>query len=498
MKNFIILLGAFFIAGCTSPNKKAVLHISFDNIKTPYCWVRMANEISHSSGEISVKSGKVTERSFDISHPFFVSLRCYDGSKFFCYTLYLSPGDDLELKADFNKPGYNITVSGKGSNNNQPLMGLTKQSSDLASFNKDTLPDRVINTLNAEQRVYESNLKKYIARYKPSEDYVTAWKTDLPYLITYNYYTFKEDNKFGIGDGYKRNYARWQKVADSLFSLSKISNDEALNSIHYTELIGDFLPRERERLLNMAQDEPQSFYKEWYNADTLNGEKLLMDDTRNLLQEKIINKYFSGKSAEYAYAILLKDAAREADPQNIPQIFERFKNKYPHSDYIALFRPSVDTISARFKQVLNSKMTFLADNGVRFNTLQDVIAAMKGKTVLVDMWGTWCGPCREEIEKHSSSIREHFKGKNLNYLYIANYDLKNGEQWKKLIAYFNIEGTHMLANEKLTGDILAKVKGQGFPTMFVIRKDGTIEQAKSQYPINEEVLISQLEAALKE
>ncbi len=501
MKNFFILLTMLFIAGCASSNQTAVLHVSFNNIKDPHCWVRVADEISPSSGEISIKPGKIAERSFKLPRPCFVNLNCYDSgnsAKFFSYTLYLSPGDDLDLKADFNKPGFGITVTGKGSNNNQPLMGLTKQWWNLSDFNKDTLPDRIINTLNAEQRAYESNLKNYIERYKPSNDYVRACKIDLPYIITYNYYTFKENNKNQIWDAYKRNYAKWQRVSDSLFTTSKISNDEALNSIHYTELINDFLPRERERLLNMAQDEPKAFYKEWYNADTLNGKKLLMDDNRNLLQEKIISKYFTGKSAEYAYAVLLKDASREADPQNIPQIFERFKNKYPHSNYIALFGPSVDTISARFKQVLNNKMIFWADNGAKLNTLQDVITAMKGKTVLVDMWGTWCGPCREEIEKQSTSVRNHFTDKSLNYLYIANYDLQNSEQWKKLIVYFDMEGIHITANKKLTNDIMAKVKGQGFPTMFIIKKNGTVEPAKSQYPINEDVLINQLEEVLTE
>lgn len=62
-----------------------------------------------------------------------------------------------------------------------------------------------------------------------------------------------------------------------------------------------------------------------------------------------------------------------------------------------------------------------------------------------------------------------------------------------------MEGTHILANEQLTKDIMTKVKGQDlFPTMFIIKKDGAIERSKTQYPINESVLINQLDTDLKE
>jgi protein-disulfide isomerase-like protein with CxxC motif len=74
--------------------------------------------------------------------------------------------------------------------------------------------------------------------------------------------------------------------------------------------------------------------------------------------------------------------------------------------------------------------------------------------------------------------------------------MDNQEQWKKLIAYFDMEGTHLLANKKLTDDIMAKVKGRGFPTVFIIKKDGTFEQSKSAYPIKRDILFKQLEENL--
>lgn len=507
MKKYILLLTLLTLTVCSAFAQNTTLKVSLANSTSKSCHIWLPDAPAHvdrlntGSFDISLNTNGTGTHQFTLTKPQWAYLRCAnseaDSAKSFRYVLYLSPGDHIDFKADFKVPGNGMAVTGKGSNNNQPLMAVSNET-QLQEFFKDTLPNRVINKLNAVQRLHESNLGKYIALYKPSDDYIKAWKTDLPYIIADDYYDFKENNKYQVWDAYWRNYDSWQKVTDSLFTTAKLDNADALSSIHYSRLVRDFLLRERERLWYLAEKEPQKFFREWYNTDTLTGQKMVRDDRMNIIHEKIVNKYFTGKPEEFAYAVLFERAVQESAPQNIPEIFERFKSKYPNSDYTALFAPAVDVIIAKRKQGLNDKMIFLADNGIKLKRLEDVIAAVKGKTVLVDMWGTWCGPCREEIEKHSASIHQHFKGKNLDYLYIANYDLKNGEQWKKLIAYHQMEGIHMLANDSLTNDIMSKVKGRGFPTTFIIKKDGTIEQSKTQYPINENALVGQLEAALKE
>ncbi|SER66846.1 TlpA family protein disulfide reductase [Pedobacter rhizosphaerae] len=445
---------------------------------------------------VSLKPGNNTQ-ILNLKSPQFFIFSCNEKEKDLSYDLYIRPGDNIELSADFSKPDLGLKVTGKGSENNQPLIGLNKIHTDLQKLYGDSLPGRVLTLLKKEESEKNELFTTYLSRYKPSQDFIRDWKINLKYLIPHEYFSFKENNKYRIAKSYQQTEREWKRIQDSLFKAEYLSNDKAFVSDNYKQLLGDFLSREKERLWKLSYSDSTAFFKDWYGTTPDKGRPEFKKDMTNLLSEKIINRYFKNKSAEYLYAVLIESALEEKNNENIPEIYLSFKRKFPNSIYLGPIKPHIEEILRKQQNTINNKMTFADNNGRELNTFEEVLALTKGKTLLLDMWGTWCGPCRQEIENNTAAIKKHFKDKGLDYLYIANHDLQNEKKWKSLIPYFNMEGLHILANQNLSKDIMDKVKGDGYPTYVIIKSDGSFELSKAGYPMKREVLIKQLEEALE-
>lgn len=489
----------FLFISATIYAQNATLHVALANqtVQSCHLWIPARSFFNNSNGslEIPLQNGK-GNITIPTKKPFFAKLIYhYDQNgvnKTEIYHLYLSPEDDLSFSADADSK---ITVTGKGSINNQPLLsGL--QEPEVQPFYGDTLPNRIIAALNKFHGELKSTFEVYVKQYRPTPDFVRNEAINISYYTPNTYYDFKGNNQYQHFDAYKRNLPQWRAIEDSLFNDAKLNNSNAVISSNYDQLVTYFLMREKERLWFESTDHPVAFYHEWYNTDTATGKKLFAADNQNILREKIINHYFTGQAEEYAYAGFFDNVLYEHNPNNVVPIFDRFKAKFPQSEYVQQYGPAIDTIRKQLQKQPTGEMVILPGNGAGLKSFDEILSMVKGKTVLIDMWGTWCAPCREEIVRHSAALHEYFKNKGLSFYYIANNDTRNVDTWKMLIPYFDLKGTHILASDQLTKDIVQKVKLTGFPTYIIIKKDGTWELSKAGYPMNRDVLIDQLNAAL--
>ena len=106
--------------------------------------------------------------------------------------------------------------------------------------------------------------------------------------------------------------------------------------------------------------------------------------------------------------------------------------------------------------------------------LRKITEPYRGKLILLDIWGTWCGPCKEALS-HSQEEYERLKDFDLVYLYLANNS--DDESWKNVIKEYNLVGdnvVHYNLPESQQSAIENFLQVHSFPTYKLIDRDGSV------------------------
>ena len=106
--------------------------------------------------------------------------------------------------------------------------------------------------------------------------------------------------------------------------------------------------------------------------------------------------------------------------------------------------------------------------------LRKLIEPYKGKIILLDIWGTWCGPCKAAL-KNSQEEYEHLKDYDIVYLYLANHS--DEESWKNVIKEYNVTGDNVVHYNLPTEQQAAIEHYLGvnsYPTYKLIDRNGNI------------------------
>jgi thiol-disulfide isomerase/thioredoxin len=116
-----------------------------------------------------------------------------------------------------------------------------------------------------------------------------------------------------------------------------------------------------------------------------------------------------------------------------------------------------------------------------------------GKVLVLDLWATWCGPCRQEIP-HLVEIAKEYKSKGVEVIGLTNEDPEaDVELVKSFSQAFNINYPIGWADVEMQ---MGLMRGRnGIPQTFIIGRDGKV--LKHYVGFNPR-LIPQMKAAIEE
>jgi thiol-disulfide isomerase/thioredoxin len=102
------------------------------------------------------------------------------------------------------------------------------------------------------------------------------------------------------------------------------------------------------------------------------------------------------------------------------------------------------------------------------NILQTILNKYKGKVVLIDIWATWCGPCRAGHE-YMKPWKQELKGKNIQFVYITS-PTSPLKTWQEMIK--DIDGDHYYLTKEQYQYVLNKYESEGIPTYAIYDAEG--------------------------
>ena len=123
------------------------------------------------------------------------------------------------------------------------------------------------------------------------------------------------------------------------------------------------------------------------------------------------------------------------------------------------------------------------------------LSDFKGKYVYIDIWATWCGPCKVEIP-YLKKLESKYHDRNIEFVSISvDDDRRSGtmerahDAWKKMVTEKELTGVQLFTGNGWKADFVQDYKVNGIPRFILIAPDGTIVDADAPRPSSEKLIV---------
>ncbi|RZL39443.1 MAG: TlpA family protein disulfide reductase, partial [Pedobacter sp.] len=364
--------------------------------------------------------------------------------------LFIAPGYDLQVNAnvkDFKSVKQTLSYQGLGG----------KTNSYWTTISANYKPE-IINWLEKDEDTYINYLKQ------PNYVVEAISKTfNADNMEPYSAY-FKEvlllDRKFGqyldiLGSYGDKNSYTWVQIEKMIAKLGykalseEFKDGKNLSSSVFCYLLGQY-----------------PYYCKKYGA--FNSD--IPGTGMNYYSLLTASKYFKGEVYDFVVSTQLKS--------RLPSMskLEEFTRVEPF-----ILKIEDPIVSNEIKKLANvrkqaalilqvgapSPLFNLADTSGKFHRLE----AMKGKVVYIDLWASWCGPCKVETP-HLKKIYDHFKNDDkIQFISIASFDAKNRKERYKII---KADKMVWLQLEDTSDSFAKSYFANSIPRFIIIDKQGKI------------------------
>ena len=371
-------------------------------------------------------------------------------------TIYLQPGKTLAFKIDTKDKEQNVEYKGKMKLVSRYLQKKDKSIEDFRKksryyYNLDE--EEFVHTIDSTRKYLDSLLVQFITNSPGfNETFLKRQAISNQYFIASYAYRYPRYAMYNHNDGFKvskRFYENFDKL--------NINDPEGLNVGAYTKyldvLVEEKVNAEYERHIEKYQNDDRAYYS------------IGLDVADSSFTNEAVRNYM-------AYS-LMKNIIQYTAPDIAKEHLLYMNVNCTDSAYLASLNSSIaewDNLkpgnpAPKFEYMDIDSQTVSLDQ-------------FKGKYVYVDVWATWCGPCKGEIP-YLKNLEHKYKDKNIEFVSIS-LD-KNVGAWRKMVQDKKLKGTQMFTGGWQT-QLSKDYKINSIPRFILIDPDGQIIAARAKRP----------------
>ena len=122
------------------------------------------------------------------------------------------------------------------------------------------------------------------------------------------------------------------------------------------------------------------------------------------------------------------------------------------------------------------------------------LSELRGKIVLINLWTTWCPPCRAEMP----ALENAYKQYKDSGVVVLGLNVTNQDSEKDIPPFVDEFGLTFPILLDRDGSVSALYQLKGLPTTYFVNREGIIRTVVVGGPMNETFIRSKIEALLQE
>lgn len=194
--------------------------------------------------------------------------------------------------------------------------------------------------------------------------------------------------------------------------------------------------------------------------------------------------YFQNELLDYIQFICLKHIKEQSSSDEFQKYFSKFHEHTNNVIYVRYFN----------ENYLNEKYAGSNGDYVRAANTPDnksfssLLQAHKGKILYIDIWASWCAPCRAVMED-AKKLQSEFSADAVNYIYLSIDE--NLSAWRNAASNDISAGypfSYLFINPKQSV-FLKQIKLSSIPRYIIIDKEGKVVNYNAPGPDTKEIRV---------